>query len=116
MGFVRLIWRGDLYGVDLRTPIGHEPGFQRPAVVVSSDILNNGPGGLVTIVPITTTRYGLRSHIELDPGISGLEHTSYARCDQLRAVSVDRLLIRWGMVGPDELGDIDRALRFVLDL
>lgn len=116
MGFVRLIWRGDLYGVDLGKAIGHEPAFQRPAVVVSSDILNNGPGELVAVVPIATTRYGLRSHIELDPDSSGLGHVSYARCDQLRAVSVDRLLVRWGMVGPEELGEIDRALRFVLDL
>lgn len=116
MGFARLIWRGDIFGVDLGTPVGHEPAFQRPAVVVSSDVLNNGPGALVTIVPITTTHYGLRSHIELDPGTSGLKLVSYARCDQLRAVSADRLSLRWGVVGPQGLEEIDRALRFVLDL
>jgi mRNA interferase MazF len=62
-----LIWRGEIYYVDLSQPVGHEPAFRRPAVVVSVDILNNGPGRLVVVVPITTTGYGLRSHVELEP-------------------------------------------------
>lgn len=116
MGRSGLIWRGEVYDVDLGLPVGHEPGFVRPAVVVSVDILNNGPGGLVVIVPVTSTDYGLRSHIELEPRTSGLDHTSYARCDQLRVLSTARLISRRGMIGPDQLRSIDQALRFVLDL
>jgi len=116
VGCAGLIWRADVYDVDLGRPVGHEPAFRRPGVVVSVDILNNGPGGLVVVVPITTTGYGLRSHVELEPEGSGLDHTSYARCDQLRVVSVERLSLRRGMVGPDQMRAIDQALRFVLDL
>jgi mRNA interferase MazF len=111
-----LIWRGEVYSVDLGQPVGHEPAFRRPAVVVSVDILNNGPGGLVVVVPVTSTAYGLRSHIELEPGSTELDHTSYVRCDQLRVVSTERLSPRLGMVAPDELHALDQALRFVLDL
>jgi mRNA interferase MazF len=111
-----VIFRGEIYSVDLGKPVGHEPAFRRPAVVVSADILNNGAGGLVVVVPITTTGYGLRSHIELEAGATGLDHTSYARCDQLRVLSVQRLDEALGMVGPGDMDAIDRALRFVLDL
>ena len=111
-----MIWRGEVYYVDLGRPIGHEPAFRRPAVVVSVDILNNGAGGLVVIVPITTRGYGLRSHVELEPEHSGLEHTSYARCDQLLVVSVERLTSRQGRVGPGSMQEINQSLRFVLDL
>lgn len=111
-----MIWRGEVYDVDLGQPIGHEPGFIRPAVVVSVDTLNNGPGGIVVVVPVVSAAYGLRSHIELKPGTSGLGHTSYARCDQLRVVSTDRLTSPRGMIGPDSLRSIDQALRFVLGL
>ncbi len=116
MGRVGVIWRGEVYYVDLGQPVGHEPAFRRPAVVVSVDILNNGPGALVVIVPITTAGYGLRSHVELEPEASGLDHTSYVRCDQLRVVSVERLSSRQGMIGPDQMQAVDQALRFVLDL
>lgn len=111
-----MIWRGEVYQVDLGQPVRHKPAFRRPAVVVSVDILNNGPGGLVVVVPITTTGYRLRSHIELEPEDSGLDHTSHARCDQLRVISTDRLAARHGMVGPGPMRSIDQALRFVLDL
>jgi len=111
-----VIWRGEVYDVDLGQPVGHEPAFRRPAVVVSVDILNNGPGRLVVVVPVTSTPYGLRSHVEVETGRRGLEHSSYARCDQLRVISTDRLSTRRGMVAPDQLRAIDQALRFVLDL
>lgn len=111
-----MIWRGEVYHVDLGQPVGHEPAFRRPAVVVSVDILNNGPGGSVTVVPLTTARYGLRIHVELEPDGSGLGRTSYARCDQLRTVAVERLLSRQGMLDPQRIQAIDQALRFVLDL
>ena len=111
-----MIWRGEVYDVDLGQPIGHEPAFRRPAVLVSVDLLNNGPGGLVVVVPVTTAAYGLRSHVEVEPGRSGLGHISYARCDQLRVISTDRLSSRRGIVAPEQLRAIDQALRFVLDL
>lgn len=111
-----MIWRGEVHEVELGQPVGHEPGFVRPAVVISADILNNGPGGLVAVIPITSAAYGLRSHIELKPGTSGLDHTSYARCDQLRVISTDRLRAGRGMLGPDTVRLIEQALRFVLDL
>jgi mRNA interferase MazF len=116
VGRAGLIWRGEVYYVNLGQPVGHEPAFRRPAVVVSVDVLNNGPGDLVVVVPITSTGYGLRSHVELEPASSGLDHTSYARCDQLRVVSVERLSSHHGMIGPEQIQAIDQALRFVLDV
>jgi mRNA interferase MazF len=111
-----VIFRGEVYDVDLGSPVGHEPAFTRPAIVVSTDLLNNGPGGLVTVVPVGSTSYGLRSHVELSAGNSGLAHVSYARCDQLRAVSTDRIRRRRGSAVGDEISRLDQALRFVLDL
>ena len=111
-----MIWRGEVYLVDLGRPVGHEPAFHRPGVVVSSDALNNNPGGLVVIVPVASTDYGLRSHVELDPHGSGLDHTSFARCDQLRVVAHKRLSARLGLVDIEHMDEIDRAMRFVLDL
>jgi len=111
-----VIWRGEVHNLDLGRPVGHEPAFVRPAVVVSTDIVNNGPGELVVVVPIGSTRYGLRSHIDLAPGRSGLSHVSYARCDQLRVASTARLVSRRGVLEAGEMLLIDQALRFILDL
>jgi mRNA interferase MazF len=111
-----LIWRGEIYDVDLGHPVGHEPASRRPALVVSSDALNNSRGGLVIVVPIGSASYGLRSHVELEPGRSGLDRLSYARCDQVRAISTRRMARRRGTTALDELEVIDQALHFLLDL
>ena len=111
-----MILRGEVYDVELGVPTGHEPATRRPGIVVSSNRVNNGVGGLVGIVPITSTRYGLRSHIELEVGTSGLGHESFARCDQIRMLSTLRLRSPRGHVVLAEMGEIDQALRFLLDL
>ena len=116
MGPDRLIWRSEIYDVDLGMPLGREPAHLRPGVIVSADLINNGPGALVGVVPITSTRYGLRSHIELEPGDTGLDQKSFARCDQIRMLSTQRLSSRRGRTSPESMQVIDRALRFVLDL
>jgi mRNA interferase MazF len=116
VGQLRVILRGDVYDVDLGQPVGHEPAHRRPATVVSSDIVSNSVGGLVAVVPITSRSYGLRSHVELDPNDSGLAHASFARCDQLRFIAVERLHRRRGSASDSEVAAIDTALRFVLDL
>ncbi|MDA8075067.1 MAG: type II toxin-antitoxin system PemK/MazF family toxin [Actinomycetota bacterium] len=111
-----MILRGEVYDVDLGQPVGHEPARRRPAVVVSSDVVSNSVGGLVAVVPISSRSYGLRSHVELDSAQSGLAHVSFARCDQLRFVAVERLNGRRGATSTGEVASIDTALRFVLDL
>jgi mRNA interferase MazF len=116
VGSARLIWRGEVYDVDLGVPVGHEPAHLRPAVIVSADLINNGPGALIGVVPITSTRYGLRGHVELEPGDTGLGRESFAQCDQIRMLSTKRLSGRRGRTSPESMQAIDRALRFVLDL
>lgn len=93
-----------------------EPAFVRPAVIVSVDVLNDGPGELIAVVPVGSKAYGLRSHVELETGASGLDRVSYARCDQLRTISMRRLVNRRGVASHDEMTRIDQTLRFVLDL
>ncbi len=111
-----MILRGEVYNVDLGEPVGHEPAHFRPTIVLSSDVINNGPGALVVVVPVGSKSYGLRSHVELDRTPGGLDRVSYARCDQLRVVSTQRLVDRRGMVSKDQMQQIARAIRFVLDL
>jgi len=59
-----MILRGEIYAGDLAVPVGHEPSSPRPGLVVSADLISNGRGELVAIVPITSTNSKLRSHIE----------------------------------------------------
>jgi mRNA interferase MazF len=108
--------RGEVWLVDFGDPVGREQSGCRPAVVVSADPLNESRAGIVVVVPTTTMHRGLPSHIEIEPSNSGLDEVSYAKCEDVKSVSEQRLIARLGSVPDTVLFDIGRALRFLLAL
>jgi mRNA interferase MazF len=108
--------RGEVWLVDFGDPVGHEQSGRRPAVVVSADPLNASRAGIVIVVPTTTTHRGLPSHVEIEPRRSRLDELSYAKCEDVKSVSVRRLVARLGSVPDIDLFEIGRALRFLLDI
>jgi mRNA interferase MazF len=108
--------RGEVWLVDFGDPVGREQSGRRPAVVVSADPLNESRAGIVVVVPTTTTLRGLPSHVEIEPGSSGLDEVSYAKCEDVKSISEPRLIARLGSVNEAVTFDIGRALRFLLDI
>ena len=108
--------RGEVWLVDFGEPVGREQSGCRPAVVVSADPLNESRAGIVILVPTTTAPRGLPSHVEIEPGSSGLDDPSYAMCEDVKSVSEQQLIARLGAVTGTVTFDIGQALRFLLDI
>ena len=53
--------RGEVWNVDLDPVRGREQAGRRPALVISVDLFNRGPSGLVVLLPITSRYRGLRA-------------------------------------------------------
>ena len=113
--------RGDIWLVDLDPARTGEANKQRPAVLVSNDGANTTAArlgrGTVTVVPVTsnvTTVYPFQVLVPADR--SGLPGDSKAQAEQVRSVSVGRLLRRVGSVPADLMQDLDEALRLHLAL
>lgn len=68
------------------------------------------------VVPVTSARRGLPSHIEIDDPHSGLDQAGYARCEDLKSISDHRLVHRLGAARTEVMVDIERVLRYLLDL
>ncbi|MHB8294693.1 MAG: type II toxin-antitoxin system PemK/MazF family toxin [Acidimicrobiales bacterium] len=69
-----------MHDVDLGQPVGHEPAFLRPAVVVSVDILDNGPGQLVVVVPVTSGSLPTFEFAAHRSATGATRHASMSRC------------------------------------
>lgn len=107
--------RGQLHWVDFNPVRGSEQGGRRPAVVVSNDIANrNSP--VVTVVPITSKVYSKQypQNVPLAAGV--LQREGTALCAQVRTVARDRLTSYIGDLTPDELDQVNEALRVALGL
>ena len=113
--------RGEIRIVDLDPARAGEANRRRPAVLVSNDGANTTAAklgrGVVTVVPITTNVDRVFPFQVLIPAHeSGLERDSKAQAEQVRSVSVERVLDRIGIVPPDLMLEVDEALRLHLAL
>ena len=108
--------RGEVWLVDFDPTRGHEQAGRRPALVLSTNLLNQGPAGLVVVLPLTSKFKNIRSHVRIDPPDAGLKVTSYVKCEDIRSVAKERLSRRWGRVAPATLKEIEGVVRVLLEL
>ncbi len=102
--------RGSIYWGDLGPPAG-----RRPVCVLTRDAAISVLSA-VTCAPITRTKRGIRSEVDLGPE-QGLPEPCVINCDNVITIPVDAL-------DPDPVGQLDeitraqldRALRFALDI
>lgn len=110
------IFRGEVWLLDLSPTLGREQSGKRPALVISENIFNNGPAELVIAVPITSQDKNIRSHIRIPKGEAGLTLDSFAKCEDIRSVSKQRFIRRFGMVEDSTISSVEETLRFLMRL
>jgi len=103
-----------VWWVDFDPTKGNEQAGQRPAVIVSSLQSCRIRNGVVTVVPCTTKDHGLSFHplIHLEPA-----RMSYAMCEQLKTISVVRLMRRINTALPaNDISAIKSSIRLMIDV
>lgn len=116
-----LLRRGQIVLVDLDPAVGSEQGKTRPALIVSNNVANEqasrGGRGVVTLVPLTTnTSRVWPFQVLLRSELTGLVRDSKAQIEQVRAVSVARVVRPVGWVDAEHMAAVDDALRLHLAL
>ncbi len=111
-----MVSRGEIYLADLGDPVGHEQAFRRPVVVVSAEPWLTSDPPVIAVVPVTRTARGRSTHVEVEPGSSGLRALSYAKCEDIRSISPRRLGRRFGRADDLVMARIDLILRRILAL
>lgn len=108
--------RGDIWMIDLDPTRGHEQAGKRPALVISDDVFNSGPAGLIIVLPVTSQAKGIRTHVAVQPPEGGLKKPSFIKCEDVRSVAVERLGKRLGAVSPATMEAVAMRLRVLMDL
>ncbi len=109
------VLQAEIWLFDPDPVIGTEIGKKvRPGLILSCNSVNKGPADLVIIVPITSQDKGISSHVRIDPPQGGLQKTSFAACEQIRAISKERLIKKVGTISSREL--LQEVHGWVLDL
>ena len=108
--------RGEIWFVELDPTRGREQAGHRPALVISVDLFNHGPAGLIVVLPITSKAKGIPFHVAVQPPEGGLRQISYIKCEDVRSVAMERLADRCGAVSTLTLKAVEDRLRILLGL
>lgn len=113
--------RGDIHIVDFEPALGSEANDRRPAVIVSNDASNAAvvrfKRGVVTVIPLTSNiERVFPFHVVLAASRTGLRRDSKAQAEQIRAVSIERVGDRIGLVPYSLLAKLEEAIRIHLEL
>lgn len=85
-------------------------------LVVSEDLFNRGPAGLVIVMPMSSTLRGIPSHVLVSPPEAGVRNRTAILCEAVRSIAADRLVARWGSVERPTMAAVEDVLRILLGL
>jgi len=112
----QLLMRGEIWLIDLNPVRGREQAGLRPCLVISVNPFNQGPASLAIVIPITTRDRKVRTHLRIAPPEGGVREICYIKCEDVRSVSTERLVSRWGQVAPATLQGVEDRLRILMGL
>ena len=99
--------RGDFYRV--YKPSSRDPKKSRVFVVVSRRVLIDSKFSTVICAPVYSSSQGLSTQVSVGSG-EGLKHDSSIYCDELVSLPKAALTNFVGLLGPEKLHLLDRAL------
>ena len=108
--------RGEIWLADLNPIRGHEQAGTRPCLVISVDLFNQSPAELVIVLPISTKGKGIRTHVRIEPPEAGIKEASYIKCEDIRSISTERLITRWGTVSSSTMAAVEDRLSILMGL
>ena len=113
-----VIQRGEVWWADLGEPVGSEPGFRRPLLIVQDDGFNRSRIATTIAVVLTSNLRLLDApgNVLVPKRVSGLPKDSVANVSQVVTVDRTDLTERAGKVSEEILDTVGAGLRLVLSL
>ena len=111
-----VIAQGDVWWADLNKPVGSEPGYRRPVVVVQGDSFNRSNIATVVCVPFTSnlSRAEAPGNVLLSSNDTGLPKDSVANVSAILTINRTVLTDRVGTLRDVKLDLILHGIDVVL--
>lgn len=110
-----MIQQGDIYWVDLGSPIGSEPAYLHPYVVIQNDILNRSRLQTAIVCALTTNlrRAKAIGNVLLDPVEANLPEQSVVNVSQIFTVDKALLIEKIGTLSRQRVFEILTGLALI---
>jgi mRNA interferase MazF len=112
------IFRGEVYWANLPEPVGSEPGFRRPVLIIQINRFNRSRLATVIAVSITTNLAlaDLPGNVLIPAFSTGLEKDSVVNVTQIVTIDREFLESRIGILPAEMLRRVEDGLRLIQGL
>ena len=110
--------RGEIWWADLPKPVGSEPGYTRPVLIIQTNWLNNTSIDTTVVATFTTNLRlaNMPGNVFVDHALSPLPWDSVVNASQLTTVDKSELTERVGELPDALMADVENGIRLVLGL
>ena len=110
--------RGEIWWAALPAPIGSEPGYRRPMLIIQSDVFTRSAIKTVLCAAITSNLNlaAAPGNVQIAARTSGLPKPSVVNVSQVTTIDRSFLKERIKTLDADTMRQIDEGLRLVLNL
>jgi mRNA interferase MazF len=111
-----VIAQGDIWWAELGDPVGAQPGYRRPVVILQGNAFNQSRIATVVCVPLTTNLKWAEApgNVLLRRTVAGLKQDSVANVSQIMVLDKTQLEERIGAVLPRQFEAILAGVDVVL--
>jgi mRNA interferase MazF len=112
-----VIHQGDIYWIDLGQPIGSEPGYVHPYVVIQNDVLNSSRIRTVIVCALTSNlrRAAAIGNVLIEPGEANLPDQSVVNVSQIFTVDKAPLTEKVGKLSRQRVRQILAGIALVTE-
>jgi mRNA interferase MazF len=112
------VYRGEIWWANLPDPVGSEPGYRRPVLIIQDDTFNQSRISTVIVVILTSNIQLAEApgNVLLPFKATGLPKDCVANVSQIFTVDKRFLVERVGSLPKDLLEEVDEGLRAILYL
>ena len=113
-----MILRGEIWWATLRPPMGSEPGYRRPVLVVQGDEFNRSRIRTIVVITITSNLalQAAPGNVLLSKRSTKLPRASVANVSQIMTIDKSFLTERVARMNQVVMKEVDEGLRLVLGI
>ena len=113
-----MVSQGEIYWAELHPPVGSEPGFRRPVLVVQNDIMNITAIRTYICCPLTSNlqRANIPGNVILKSGETGLQKDSLVQACNMLTIDESRLHEYVGKISRVRIREVVRGIHLLIDV
>lgn len=110
--------RGEIWWADFGMPLGSEPGFNRPVLIIQTDALNQSKINTVIVIPLTTNLIlgNAPGNVFIEKSESKLSKDSVVVVSQISVIDKQRLIKKECKISSSLIEEVEEGIRLILDL